>query len=151
MHIYRLGSHTEECTSFKIHFHDSDQIHIFCMLSIINLKYPHIITAAPDRPSQPGIAYLSVLSVTLRWTAGFNGGFRQTFSVMHRVAGRTWPDEAQITGIPDPGENREVEYKVGSLMSNTTYDFRVRAENERENGERTSQYTVTIQGKTKGV
>ena len=70
---------------------------------------------------------------------------------MHRVAGQTWPDEPQITGIPDPGENRAVQYKVGNLTSNTTYEFRVRAENERENGERTSHYTVTIQGKTKGV
>ena len=109
------------------------------------------MTAAPDRPLQPGIVYLSVLSVTLRWTAGFNGGFRQTFSLMHRVGGQTWPDEPQITGIPDPGENRAIHHKVGYLSSNTTYEFRVRAESERENGERMSQYTITIQGKTKGM
>ena len=120
-------------------------------MSIKKIKYNHINTAAPDRPSQLGIAYLSVLSVTLRWTAGFNGGFRQTFSVMYRTAGQTWPDVAQIKGIPDPGENRAVQYKVENLTSNITYEFRLRAENERENGERTSQYTVTIQGKTKGV
>ena len=121
------------------------------MLSMIRLKYHHINSAAPDRPSQLGIVYLSVLSVTLRWTAGFNGGFRQTFSLMYRVAGRTWPDEAQITGIADTGENRLVQYKVKNLLSNTIYEFRVRAENERENGERTSHYTVPIQGKTKGM
>ena len=109
-----------------------------------------VYKAPPDKPSTVTIVNRSAVSVTLRWTAGFNGGFQQTFSVMYRQIGQIWPRDPQITGILDTGENKRVLYKVVNLVHDTTYEFRVRAENMRQNEERISQYSTTLHAKTKG-
>ena len=120
------------------------------MQQITNHQFTCVI-APPEQPSKLGVVYTTAVSVTVKWMAGFNGGFKQTFSVIYRVAAHPWPQTPQITGIADPGENRRAEYKVMNLQPNTTYEFRVRAENERTHGERMSAFTVIIQGSTEGV
>ena len=97
------------------------------------------------------IVYASAISVTLQWTAGFNGEAEQTFSVMYRVAGFPWPPHPQLTRIPDPGQNTIAVYKVVNLTENMVYEFRVRAENDAETGERISPYTNIIRAKTRGM
>ena len=97
------------------------------------------------------IVYASAISVTLQWTAGFNGGVEQTFSAMYRVAGFPWPQHPQITGILDPGQNTIAVYKVANLTENMVYEFRVRTENDGETGERISPYTNIIRAKTRGM
>lgn len=39
------------------------------------------VTSRPDRPTLLSVQNLTYDSVTLKWTAGFNGGFKQAFRI----------------------------------------------------------------------
>ena len=66
------------------------------------------------------------MSVNLVWTAGFNGGHPQTFTVIYQKLGS---QPVFSSPIPDPGYQRDISLLVENLTASSTYEFIVRARN----------------------
>ena len=75
--------------------------------------------------------------MTLNWTAGFNGGLEQTFTLCYKAEGTNEEHEATVKSDTDVNVGDIVIYKLKNrttVTPNTTYYVRVRAGNSFEGG-----------------
>ncbi|KAK2142337.1 hypothetical protein LSH36_968g00018 [Paralvinella palmiformis] len=86
----------------------------------------------PMPPSAPRLMDITAVSIKINWTAGFNGGFEQRFTVLYKAAGNDIEHEAEINTDPDVNKGYVVAYTLNdysTIQSNTTYSIRIKAEN----------------------
>ena len=91
----------------------------------------YLSTGVPEAPViQTGpTTHVTAVSVNLTWISGFNGGFKQNFTVQYRKMG----DAAYVSDgdiVHDPGYQRLAYKFISNLTEQTQYEFRVTAHNE---------------------
>lgn len=94
------------------------------------------------RPDIPRSVTLTceVTSARLQWLSSFDGGDRQTFTVVaFNVQYGTWYSER----IPDKGENTVHSYFIDNLQPSTLYLFYVSAENRHGNSSSENKLCTT--------
>ncbi|KAG9341768.1 hypothetical protein JZ751_018490 [Albula glossodonta] len=97
-------------------------------------------TNHPDPPSDLKMVGISGTTVTLQWTAGFDGGLEQKFRVRYH-----WADSASSLYV-DVFPPRDTTFTVSGLSPVTTYNFSVNAINamgESEYADNNAVLTVT--------
>ncbi|XP_036394471.1 nephrin [Megalops cyprinoides] len=80
-------------------------------------------TNHPDPPSDLKLVSITQHTVTLQWTAGFDGGLEQKFRVRYR-----WPDSVSYLYM-DVFPPKDTSFTVTGLYPGTTYNFSVNAIN----------------------
>ena len=85
----------------------------------------------------------------INWTAGFNGGLQQTFTVVYISEGNDKEYTDRVNTDPDVNKGDIVAYKLTNnltIKANTTYIVRIQAENSFEGGSivdgKPSKYTT---------
>ena len=66
------------------------------------------------------------------WTAGFNGGLQQTFTVVYKIEGTEIKYEDNVNTEPDVNKGDIVIHKLhneATIKPNTTYNVSIQAEN----------------------
>ena len=107
-------------------------------------------TEAPGTPAAPTIAQATFNSLKVTWQAPTNTGPEITaYDVRHILTSASAADKADDTKwtlVEDAWTSSDgaLEYTIGSLSSNTSYDIQVRAESD----EGTSDWSATRAGTT---
>ena len=91
----------------------------------------------------------SAVSIKINWTAGFNGGLQQTFTVVYVREGNDKEYTESVNTDPDVNKGDIVAYKLTNnftIKANTTYIVRIQADNSFEGGSsvdgKPSKYTT---------
>ncbi|KAM4652260.1 nephrin [Discoglossus pictus] len=102
-----------------------------------------VSTSRPDPPSALKLLSFTHNSVTLGWTAGFNGGEEQKFRVRYR-----WKDSGSFMYV-DVFPPEATVFTITGLKSSTTYNFSVNAINvlgDSDYADNGAVMSVTTQG-----
>ena len=82
----------------------------------------------------------------INWTAGFNGGLQQTFTVVYMSEGNDKEYTDRVNTDPDVNKGYIVAYKLTNnltIKANTTYIVRIQAENSFEGGSKVDGQPAT--------
>ncbi len=102
-------------------------------------------TEVPGTPATPTIAEATVNSLKIDWTAPTNTGPNiSAYDVRYILTSADENVDANWTEVEDAWTSGSLEYTIGSLSQNTSYDVQVRAEND----EGTSGWSDTVVGVT---
>ena len=77
------------------------------------------------------------VSIKINWTAGFNGGLEQRFTVLYKVEANEIKHEAKVDTELGFTKGNIVVHNLkdnATIMSNTTYIIRIQTENNFEGG-----------------
>ena len=101
----------------------------------------------PDPPTDVKLEGFQVpgartVSVKVSWTAGYSGGFPQSFSIHYRKKGSNGDFIGEYVGTP-----RNYTHTVKGLSPNTEYEFMLQAANERGKSQPSKMAQVTTPGK----
>ena len=86
----------------------------------------------PSAPSSPRLMDITAVSIRINWTAGFNGGMKQTFTVYYQTEGSDTTYAVKVTTDPDVNKGDIVMYKLtnsSTIKPMATYNVWIRAEN----------------------
>ncbi len=90
-----------------------------------------LLSGAPDEPSAPSLVHVTAVSITMSWTAGFDGGSQQSFTILYtNTHTNTQYQQHVITDSVTSGD--VVVYKLkdtDTILSDTTYSIKIKAEN----------------------
>ena len=92
-----------------------------------------MFTGPPSPPSAPRLMDITAVSITINWTAGFNGGLQQRFTVIYQAEGSNETHEDKVISHPDVNIGDLVVHKLEdgrSIKPNTTYNITIQAEND---------------------
>ena len=101
-------------------------------------------------PSIPRLMDITAVSMKINWTAGFNGGLQQTFTVVYMTEGcdKEYTERVNTDLYVNKGD--VVAYKLTdnlTIKANTTYIVRIQAENSFEGGSivdgKSAKYTTS--------
>ena len=102
-------------------------------------------TEVPGTPATPTIAEATVNSLKIDWTAPTNTGPNiSAYDLRYILTSADENVDANWTEVEDAWTSGSLEYTIGSLSQNTSYDVQVRAEND----EGTSGWSDTVVGVT---
>ena len=110
-------------------------------ISLLTIDYGSLLsTGAPDAPQDLKLVSFQVpdaktVSVNVSWTPGYDGGFRQEFSIHYKRKGA---GDFTEESVGNPPNNM---HTVQQLRPETEYQFMVLAANERGKSE-TSALTL---------
>ena len=96
-----------------------------------------LIQGPPAKPSIPRLMDITAISIKVNWTAGFNGGLEQRFTVLYKNENSGIEYSTQVDTKPDVNKGDVVVYKLknnATIQSNTTYTIRIQAENNFDGG-----------------
>ena len=96
-----------------------------------------LIEDPPTSPSAPCLMDITAVSITINWTAGFNGCFEQRFTVLYKAEGSDVEYAANVDIDPEVNKGDIVIYTLKddpTVQSNITYSIRIKAENDFEGG-----------------
>ena len=103
------------------------------------------VNEAPDQPATPTIAEATFNSLKVEWSAPTNTGPDiSAYDVRYTLTNADETDDANWTVVEDAWTSGSLEYTIGSLDQNTSYDVQVRAEND----EGMSAWSATVKGTT---
>ena len=103
------------------------------------------VNEAPDQPATPTIAEATFNSLKVEWSAPTNTGPDiSAYDVRYILTNADETDDANWTVVEDAWTSGSLEYTIGSLDQNTSYDVQVRAEND----EGISGWSDTVAGVT---
>ncbi len=106
------------------------------------------VTEPPGKPSAPTVSTSTVNSLTVSWSAPMNTGPEITaYDVRYILSSASTQDKADDTNWTvqtDAWTSGALEYTIGSLSQNTSYDVQVRAESD----EGTSVWSGSVTGTT---
>ena len=88
----------------------------------------------------------TAVSIKINWTAGFNGGLQQTFTVAYMTEGDEKQYKEMLTTDPDVNKGDIIACKLTNNMTikaNTTYIVRIEAENSFEGGSKVDGQPAT--------
>ncbi|KAK2140400.1 hypothetical protein LSH36_1367g00001 [Paralvinella palmiformis] len=91
----------------------------------------------PISPSAPRLMDITSVSIQINWTAGFNGGFEQRFTVLYQGERDNIEYETRIETDPEVSKGDIVAYTLVdyiTVQSNDTYNIRIKAENDFQGG-----------------
>ncbi|KAK2142341.1 hypothetical protein LSH36_968g00017 [Paralvinella palmiformis] len=91
----------------------------------------------PISPSAPRLMDITAVSIQINWTAGFNGGFEQRFTVLYQGERDNIEYETRIDTDPEVSKGDIVVYTLidyTTVQSNDTYNIRIKAENDFQGG-----------------
>ena len=89
-------------------------------------------TGPPSPPSPPGLMDITAVSMTINWTAGFNGGLQQTFTVLYKADGTDIEHPADVITEPEISTGDITVYKLrddATIKPVTSYSVWIRTEN----------------------
>lgn len=78
---------------------------------------------------------ITAVSLKFNWTAGFNGGLKQTFAVLYAIEGSDIEHKEIVVTDPDVNKGDIIVHKLSNketIKSNTSYLVRIQAENSFE-------------------
>ena len=113
----------------------------------VTVTVTDVNTEAPGAPAAPTIAQATFNSLKVSWSAPTNTGPEiSSYDVRHILTSATDKADANWTVVEDAWTSGDgtLEYTIGSLSSNTSYDIQVRAESD----EGTSDWSATVVGTT---
>jgi hypothetical protein len=76
---------------------------------------------------------ITAISIKINWTAGFNGGFEQRFTVLYKGEGNDIEHQVKVDTNQEVNKGDIVVYTLKddtTVQSNTSYSIRIKAEND---------------------
>jgi hypothetical protein len=95
------------------------------------------IKGPPEPPSAPRLMDITAVSIQIKWTAEFNGGLEQRFTVLYRAEGNDMEHATKVVTEPEVNKGDIVVYTLKddtTVQSNNTYNIRIKAENDFQGG-----------------
>ena len=101
----------------------------------------------PDSPViQKQLCRVTAVSINLVWFSGFNGGFKQTFTVIYKQEGTS--KNITSSELRDPGYMQRASLFVGGLNESSNYTFTVQAVNAFKTNN--TNFSASLMLRTKG-
>lgn len=89
-----------------------------------------ISTSAPETPGNLDVIHQTENSLTVQWTAGYDGGYEQTFFIMYQQQGtETWTTLSGPKGVRGSSDKVH-QMEISGLQHSTTYNIKMFAENQ---------------------
>ena len=100
----------------------------------------------PDSPViQKELCRVTAVSINLVWFPGFNGGSKQTFTVIYKREGTS--KNITSSELRDPGYMQRASLFVGGLNDSSYYTFTVQAVNAFKSNNNNFSASVTLETK----
>ena len=100
----------------------------------------------PDSPVlRKELCQVTAVSINLVWFPGFNGGSKQTFTVIYKQEGTA--KNITSSEMTDPGYMRKASLFVGGLNESSKYTFIVQAVNTFKTNNTNFSASVTLETK----
>ena len=101
---------------------------------------------APDSPViQKELCRVTAVSINLVWLSGFNGGSKQTFTVIYKQEGTS--KDSTSSEMTDPGYMQKASLFIGGLTESSNYTFTVQSVNAFKTNNNNFSASVTLETK----
>ena len=88
----------------------------------------HQLAGPPDLPTAIILDEITAVSVVIQWQPGLDGGYPQTFHVLHHIMDSKFNNQHGVS-IPGASDGAVVRHKLTGLEPSTQYQFKIRVAN----------------------